>query len=102
MLKESFFEGTVMTLADFSHSDLTACMISQAVCRNTKFVRATFTYADLSYTNLEFADFAGADLAGAKLHRTHEKDTIWRGSNREDASGTDYELAEAEEWQPQY
>ena len=91
--------GTKLTAANLAGSDLTAAdlyraNLFKANLGKSKLIKANLTKAnlakaDLSRTILSRADFSGADLSGASLAHAALYETIFGGTNFQDAVGLD-------------
>ena len=64
----------------------------------TNFTGAALGFADLSHAVIKRANFTDAHLFMANLHEIDEENTIWNGSSKPLARGTDQKRRRAEQW----
>ena len=91
--------GTKLTAANLSGSDLTGAdlyranlfksTLSQSKLIKANLTKANLSKADLSRAFLSRADFSGADLSGATLSHAALYETLFGGTNLQDANGLD-------------
>lgn len=85
ILPFSNFCGSRIEQANFQAANLSYCIFTDVLAKNTSFRNANLAHTDFSRGNLENADFTNANLAGADFENCNLKGANFQGADLNNA-----------------